>query len=119
KLTDKGNANIALVSTKKPYELESQWTGMRIRDFATVNLKTGEQQIAVKGVRNVNLSPKGKYAYGYKMNDSTWFTYNIAAKKFNAITTNKLFYDELNDSPKHPNSYGLAGWTASDKDILL
>lgn len=119
KTTDKGNANIALTSTKTPYELESQWTGMRIRDYATVNLKTGEQQLAFKEVRNANLSPKGKYAYGYKAIDSTWFTYNITTNTYNAITKGKLFYDELNDSPKHPSAYGLAGWSESDASILL
>ncbi|PQV45955.1 prolyl oligopeptidase family protein [Jejuia pallidilutea] len=119
KTTKKGNANIALVSTKTPYELESQWSGMRLRDFATVNIKTGQQQMAFKAVANANLSPKAKYAYGYKAIDSSWFTYNIETKTYNTITKGKLFYDELNDSPKHPSSYGLAGWTESDKSILL
>ncbi len=119
KTTDKGNANIALVSTKTPYELESQWTGMRIRDFAIINLETGQQQLAFKKVRTANLSPKGKYAYGYKSMDSTWFTYNIAKNKYNAITKGKQFYDELNDSPRHPSAYGLAGWTESDASVLL
>lgn len=117
--TRKGNINTALVSTKTPYELESQWTGMRLRDFATINLKTGAQQLAFKAISNANISPNGDYAYGYKMIDSTWFTYNIKTNIYNAITKGKVFYDELNDSPKHPNSYGLAGWTTSDDFILL
>ena len=31
----------------------------------------------------------------------------------------KVFYDELNDSPNYPRSYGLAGWTKNDKKILI
>ena len=90
-----------------------------LRDFATINFKTGQQKLAFKKVSNANLSPKGNYAYGYKAIDSSWFTYNIKNDTYNALTKGKPFYNELNDSPKLPNSYGLAGWTDSDTSILL
>ncbi len=117
---DEGNANYALVSTSRPYRLESQWTGMRARNFAVVNIKTGERNtVLTKVPGSVNLSPNGKYAYGYNPIDSTWFTHNIVTNKYKALTKGKLFYNELNDAPRHPSSYGSAGWTEQDDAIIL
>ncbi len=117
---DEGNANYALVSTSRPYRLESQWTGMRARNFTIVNMNTGERKnILTKVPGSVRLSPNGKYVYGYNPVDSTWFTHNISANRYKALTKGKLFYNELNDSPRHPNSYGSAGWTKKDEAIIL
>jgi dipeptidyl aminopeptidase/acylaminoacyl peptidase len=117
---DEGNANYALVSTSRPYRLESQWTGMQARNFAIVNINTRESNMALTKVPGrVNLSPKGKYACGYNPVDSTWFALNVATNKYKALTKGKLFYNELNDSPRHPNSYGSAGWTEKDDAFIL
>jgi dipeptidyl aminopeptidase/acylaminoacyl peptidase len=117
---DEGNANYALISTSHPYRLESQWTGMRARNFAIVNINTGESNTVLTKVSgSVNLSPNGKYVYGYNPVDSTWFTHNIATDKYKELTKGKLFYNELNDAPQHPNSYRSAGWTAQDDAIIV
>ena len=118
-LADKGNADIALSSTGVPYELESQWTGMRLKDYAIINTNTGEWKTILNKVPDANLSPKGNYLYGYHSIDSTWFTFNTSTEKQIALTKGKGFYDELNDSPKHPSQYGAAGWTEGDKSIIL
>ena len=119
-LGDEGNANYALVSTTRPYLLESQWTGMRARNYEVVNINTGEHnKILTKVPGFVRLSPKGKYVYGYNPVDSTWFAHNITTNTYKALTKGKLFYNELNDSPRHPNSYGVAGWTNKDESIVL
>jgi len=57
--------------------------------------------------------------YGYSPVDSTWIAYNIASKKRVDLTKGKVFYNELNDSPTHPRSYGIAGWTENDEAILI
>ncbi|MBE9490472.1 MAG: S9 family peptidase [Bacteroidetes bacterium] len=117
---NEGNSNVALVSNPKPYQLESQWTGSRASDYAIVNSKTGETKLALSKMASfVRLSPQGKYAYGYSPADSTWFSYNIASGKRIDLTKGKVFYNELNDSPRHPGSYGAAGWTNDDASILI
>ena len=119
-LGDEGNANYALVRNPKPYQLESQWTGSRLSDYAVVNTTTGETKKALSKVTSsVRLSPKGKYAYGYNSADSTWFAYSIASEKRLDLTKGKMFYNELNDSPRHPGSYGSAGWTKDDASIII
>ncbi len=119
-LGDEGNANYALVSASRPHQLESQWTGMRAQNFAIVDVHTGESNTILTKVPGfVRLSPKGKYVYGYNPVDSTWFAHNVVTNKYKALTKGKRFYNELNDSPRHPNSYGSAGWTEKDESILL
>jgi len=117
---NEGNAMFALVNNSTPYELESQWTGQNARDYAIININTGETiEILKKMSGRVRLSPNGKYAYGYNPVDSIWFTVNLTSKKLKKLTSDKVFYDELNDSPNYPNSYGLAGWTANDASIII
>lgn len=117
---NEGNALFALVNTSLPYELESQWTGQNAKNYAIVNVNTGETIEILKNMAGrVRLSPNGKYAYGYNPVERTWFTVNLASKKLNNLTSGKVFYDELNDSPDDPNSYGLAGWTTNDAAIII
>ncbi|MBJ6369076.1 alpha/beta hydrolase family protein [Snuella sedimenti] len=118
-IADKGNANIALVNNPTPYALESQWTAMDLKDFAIVDTKSGSQNVVLKKVPKADLSPKGNYIYGYHTIDSTWFAYNIKTNKYKALTKGSVFYDERNDAPKHPNAYGIAGWTTADKHMLI
>ena len=120
RLADEGNAKHALLSNPEPYLLESQWTGRRANDYAVVNTETGEKIEALKGtIAFMNLSPKGEYVYGYDPADSTWLTYSIKDNKRVDLTKGKVFYNELNDSPRHPGSYGIAGWTKDDASILI
>ena len=119
-LGDEGNAKYALVNTALPYQLESQWTGNQARDYAKVDVNTGDtKHILSKITGRVRLSPAGKYAFGYNEIDSTWFTYDLDKDKFIRLTEGKVFYDELNDSPDYPRSYGAAGWTENDGSILI
>jgi dipeptidyl aminopeptidase/acylaminoacyl peptidase len=117
---NKGNANYALVNASLAYELESQWTGQTARDYAIVNITTGEiSTILTKVIGRVRLSPDEKYAYGYNEVDKTWFTYSINSKKLTNLTKDKVFYNELNDLPDYPSAYGLAGWTENDAKIII
>ena len=49
----------------------------------------------------------------------TWFVYNIERDTFLNLTKDKVFYDELHDSPSPPEPYGAAGWTENDNALLL
>ena len=118
-LGDKGNADIALVRNSSPYDLESQWTARRYADYKAINTKTGEILHEFKKVPRMQLSPKAKYGYGYSRVDSTWFTYNLRTGKRTNLTQGKVFYSEENDYPNYPFSYGVAGWTKGDQDLLI
>lgn len=120
RLTDKGNASVALVSNQEPYLLESQWTGRRNSDYAIVDVNTGTSNKVLTNISSsMSLSPKGNYIFGYHAPDSTWVAYNIATNNRVDLTKGKVFYNELNDSPNYPGSYGTAGWTIDDESVLI
>ncbi len=117
---DEGNAGFALLGTSAPYDLERQWTGRTTRDYALVSLEDGSLKEVLKGVSGrVELSPKGQYLFGYRATDSTWFTHNIRTGAQRDLTRGKVFFDELNDTPDFPRSYGFAGWTEKDQSLIL
>lgn len=119
KLGNEGNAGYALVANSEPYELESQWTGNSAKNYAVVNTNTGETTAALTKFTSANLSPNAKYVYGYNPMDTLWFSYNIPNKTYKTLTQGLQFYDELNDAPDYPSSYGSAGFTKDDKELIL
>ena len=119
-LGNEGNAEYALANTNLPYVIEQQWDGATRQDYAIINTKTGSIKDELKGVLGgLRLSPMAKYVFGYESADSTWVTHNIETSKFSKLTDGDVFYNELNDSPRHPGSYGVAGWTTDDEAIIL
>ena len=117
---NEGNSENVLISNPTPYILESQWSAVRASDYSIINSSTGAvKNILTKLAGGARLSPQGKFAYGYNTVDSTWFAYDIAKNTRIDFTKGKVFYNELNDTPNHPRSYGLAGWTKDDKEILI
>ncbi len=118
-LGDKGNADIALAHTSRPYELARQWTARRYYDYKVVSTVNGETLHEFKKVPQIQLSPKGNYGYGYSRVDSTWFVYNLHSGKRTDLTKGQDFYSEENDYPNYPFPYGSAGWTTEDKDLLV
>lgn len=119
---EKRNADVAIGYTEGPYLHLLSWEGSSRKDVWLVDLKTGERKEIVRGLRgNPRLSPNAKFVYWYSEPDSAWFAYQVATGLLRQITHNKQvpFYDELNDVPDHPNSYGIASWTKDDKYLLI
>ena len=119
-LGNEGNAPHALLSTSTPYDLERQWTGLRARDYALVDLEDGSmRRVLTKVAGRVDLSPMGGYVYGYNSMDSTWFAYNIRESSYKDLTKGEVFFNELHDTPSPPSPYGAAGWTEKDGDLIV
>jgi len=118
----KGNAEFALGTTNKPYEILSSWEGASYRDIYYIDLKTGLRKVLLlKQAGSAELSPSGKYLLYFVVTDSTWNTQQILSGKSNCLTNNLPvnFTDEENDQPDLPNIYGIGGWTADDASVLL
>ena len=113
----------ALVYTEKPYLKETTWEGSDARkDLAKVDLLTGAVIPIRKGMlTQPRISPGNTYAYGYSETDSTWWTYKLATGTFALMSRSTLppFYNELNDVPSYPSSYGAAGWVRDDQSLVL
>jgi dipeptidyl aminopeptidase/acylaminoacyl peptidase len=89
-------------------------------DYYLVNTSDGSRKpILTKQRGNVALSPNAKYAIYFDGKD--WYSYSVANGTTANLTKNISvnFYNEENDTPSTPGSYGLAGWTRDDADVLL
>jgi dipeptidyl aminopeptidase/acylaminoacyl peptidase len=118
----KGDADFALGSTNKPYELLYALEGASYRDIYLIDTKTGSRKLVLKKhPATAELSPAGKYLLYFEIADSTWNTLQIASGKKFCLTGNLSinFTDEENDVPDEPNPYGVAGWTENDASVLI
>lgn len=121
-LVNEGNAGFVLASTDYGNRIPSQWTGGSVRDYYLVDVKTGERKKILESLGgNASASPNGNYIIYYDKKKMLWSTYQVATGKITPLNTGMAvkFYDEENDVPDEPNSYGVAGWTEDDKAVLL
>ena len=119
---NEGDADLAVVSTSRPYSLSWMWEGRTRSDYYTVSLKDGKRNpLAKADYGTYRLSPTGKYAYWYAETDSCWYTYSLTDGKKHQLTTPQTFvaWDEENDEPNFPTAYGTAGWSANDEHLYL
>ena len=89
-------------------------------DYYLVNTADGSRKpLATKQRGGYSLSPNAKYAVYFDGKD--WNSYSIADGSVTNLTKNLKvnFYNEENDTPQAPSSYGFAGWTKDDRDVLL
>jgi dipeptidyl aminopeptidase/acylaminoacyl peptidase len=91
-----------------------------LTDFYLVNTADGTRKLVGQKQRfNVSLSPGAKYAIYFDGKD--WNSYSITNGATVNLTRNLPvhFFNEDNDTPELPSSYGLAGWTKDDREVLL
>lgn len=122
RLAKEGDKDFVLVTTTAPYEIESMWEGRSRADIYLKNLATGTLTEVLKGsIARVGISPEADYLYWYQPKDSSWYTYSVADKKEYRLTSPETFgaYDDENDVPDYPSSYGIAGWSKGDQAILI
>ncbi len=102
-----------------PYLKLMTWEGF-FYDVYAVNVKLGTKKlIAEKVAEPAHISPQGKFIAYYKY--PHWYMYDTE-KDTTVNLTERIetpFYDEDNDVPAPPTSYGLAGWLENDKGVLI
>jgi dipeptidyl aminopeptidase/acylaminoacyl peptidase len=89
-------------------------------DYYLVNTTDGSRKpLSMKLRGNYSLSPAAKYAIYFDGKD--WNSYSVADGRVTNLTANikSQFFNEENDLPQTPGSYGVAGWTKNDRDVLI
>jgi dipeptidyl aminopeptidase/acylaminoacyl peptidase len=92
----------------------------RYADAYAVDAATGQRTIlAKKHLGALTWSPAGKYLLSFDGKD--WWTISVPDGKKVNLTANIAvkFFNEDDDRPQLPTSYGAAGWTKDGKSILL
>jgi dipeptidyl aminopeptidase/acylaminoacyl peptidase len=109
----------AIGSDNRQYRIRADYDP-GLTDYYLINTATGARKlISSKQRGNVSLSPNAKYAIYFDGKD--WFSYSVADGKVVNLTQvlNAHFFNEENDTPSTPGSYGTAGWTKDDHEVLL
>ncbi|MEY4538683.1 MAG: hypothetical protein RLZZ306_440 [Bacteroidota bacterium] len=115
------NHNIVLATSDVPYS-NQHWDWSNKKDVYLINLQDGSRKSIVTGLQGTpNLSPNAQFVTWWSMPDTAWFVYNIKLEKTTKLTNNQVvkFYDEEDDHPDLPQSYGSAGWIDDIKDPMF
>jgi dipeptidyl aminopeptidase/acylaminoacyl peptidase len=109
----------AIGSDNRKYRVASDYDP-GFSDYYLINTSDGSRKpLATKQRGGYSISPNAKYAIFFDGKD--WNSYSITdGSKTNLTKDLKVtFYNEETDIPSTPNSYGVAGWTRDDKDVLI
>ena len=118
-LSPSNDGSYAIGSDNRKYRVASDYDP-GFSDYYLINTSDGSRKpILSKQRGNVSLSPNAKYALYFDGKD--WHSYSVAEGTSANLTKSidVRFYNEEHDSPSTPGSYGIAGWTKDDKDVLV
>lgn len=116
-----GNSNYVLLSNPFSYGLEPNY--YEKVDYYLKDVKTGEQQLFLKKQSHdpnlVCVGPSNDLIVAYI--DKNWWLYNPADGSKKNLTQNiSTVWDNDNvDAPRQFGTFGLAGWTADGRSVLL
>ncbi len=111
----------ALGSDDRPYRPLITWD-TSYADLYLVRIADGQRQrILQKFSGSVSLSPSGRHLLYFDRAKSSWRAMTAADRKDRDLTSRlpSRFLNELWDQPSAPPPYGIAGWTADDRSVLL
>ena len=121
-ISDEGNGRYALLWSNIPYLIESQWDLSSKYDVWVMDLdKKSLKEISKPLSGRPILSPEGNYTYWWNAEEGNWFSYdNHDGTEVNLTSEIPVnFWNEKNDVPRDPGSYGIASWGENDEFILV
>lgn len=113
------NTEFALGYDETPYLKLNTWEGF-FYDVYAINLNLGTKKLVAKKLsESASLSPSGSYVAYYQY--PHWYLYNTKTDSVENLTAKieTPFYDEDNDVPADPSSYGVAGWLSNDRAVVI
>ncbi len=121
-ISDEGNGRFALLWSNLPYLLEGQWDLSSKHDVKVMDLENMTiREVGTPLNGRPTISPQGNYIYWWDAEERDWFAYNNNNSTINNLTdgVNVNFWDEKNDVPRVPGSYGIATWGENDEFVLI
>jgi dipeptidyl aminopeptidase/acylaminoacyl peptidase len=118
-ISPSNDGRYAIGSDNRAYRVMSDYDP-GLTDYYLVNNDDGTRKLVSKKQRfGVSLSPGARYTIYFDGKD--WYSYSIADGRTANLTQNlsARFFDEDNDTPSTPPSYGVAGWTKDDREVLI
>ena len=118
-ISPSNDGSYAIGSDNRNYRVMSDYDP-GFTDYYLVNTSDGSRKpLLTKQRAGVALSPGAKYAIYFDGKD--WYSYSVATGSTVNLTKDIAahFYNEENDLPSTPGSYGIAGWTKDDVNVLI
>lgn len=121
---DETKAKYALSIDTEPYLKDMNWEYPYPRDLYLVDLKSGKRELISQGEMlgyPTMLNPDGNFVVYFNKNKKAWYAFNTNTRKEIEISTGieVPLFDESNDRPELPDSYGYAGFTKDMNHILI
>ena len=113
------NADKIIGGDPKPYIGDINPGGSET-DYYIIDPQNGSKKLIIEKIgRSMGLSPDGNWFLWFK--DGNFFSYNLVSKKLINVTggMDVSFIDINEDHPYENPSYGMAGWSADGKTVLL
>jgi dipeptidyl aminopeptidase/acylaminoacyl peptidase len=126
-LTPSDNGTYATGADDRAYRRMVDFDG-NYADIYVVNTATGDRKLALKAFKGgggqgggggAAFSPDGKHLLWYK--DKNWWSMSVPDGSPVNLTgnLNSAFFNDEQDTPDAPASFGNAGWTTDGKRVLL
>ena len=118
---DRWNGPFALYQeTADP--VETQWNARNEIILSLLNVENASRKEIARGaLGSARISPKGNYVTWWDYNTRKWFIHSIGTGSTRCLSEgiDTDFWDVEDDHPMAPGSYGIAGWTEGDREILV
>ncbi len=121
-ITEEGNGDVFYTSSDFGKRVARQWQGFTLHDVYAINANNGEKKLIVSDFKgNFYPSYTGRYLLLYNNRQKIYWVYNSETSQLYKVATDikTPLYDEENDVPDDPFSYGIAGWEKGDKHIYI
>ncbi|KPQ01091.1 MAG: Prolyl oligopeptidase family [Bacteroidetes bacterium HLUCCA01] len=120
---DRGDARYGFGVQDRHNQYRVQWEGFPVpADWYRVDVQTGVRIPIARDVRaSGSLSPEGRFLVWFDLESQRWMTYEFETGTRRDLTGDMQvsFSDELNDVPNFASPYGLEGWTAGDRQLII
>lgn len=119
-ISEKAKFAIGVDDTK--YQQTISWLGYSYKDIYKIDMKTGESKLIIsRSPRDPRMSPNGNYLYWFNREDGKNYSFDLENDKSFVLTDKEIgiFYDEENDRPMDPWSYGTGGWTVDEEQLAI
>jgi hypothetical protein len=118
--TPADSTRAVLATSDLPHRKLVTWDG-EYNDVYHVDLNSGERQLVVRKLRESTpqLSPDGRFVVFW--NDPHWYMFDADDGTTRNLTETMgvPFADEDDDYPAPDSGYGIAGWVAGDRSVLI
>lgn len=117
-----GDVSYLIYTDETPYLKQKEWREKIPFDVYAVDIHTGQSRLIGKECREQpKWSPTGRWVMMYDSHKKNWNKFDANSGAVSNVSADIPYpvYDETYDKPAPAPSYGIAGWTADGKYVMV